>query len=176
MLLQLRLWVVGDRGAPAHSHLPLLLLQTATRAVAARPISPAAAASSTHASCRRPHSPRRSRRGVAASGTNSTANTRKPDRPSAVTAVLIYVRADCAMKPHREARGFNGKLSGKLDGAAMTIDARALLLCSPLVQPAAAPAALPLQPLPFPLLSSLLHCHCACGGGGGYGAIGRFLF
>jgi len=60
----------------------------------------------------------------------------------------------------------------------MTIDARALLLCSPLVQPAAAPAALPLQPLPFPLLSSLSHCHCVCGGGGGggYGAIGRFLF
>ena len=61
-----------------------------------------------------------------------------------MTAALIYVTADHAMKPHGEARGFNGKLSEKLDGAAMTIDACAVLLCSPLVQPTAALAALPL--------------------------------
>ena len=47
----------------------------------------------------------------------------------------------------------------------MTINAHALLLCSPLVQPTAAPAVLRLQPLPFSFLSSLSHCHCVCVGG-----------
>ena len=88
-----------------------------SRAVTAQPTSPAATASHTHASCHRLHSPRRSRRGVAASGTSSTANTSTPDRPSAVTAALIYVTAGRAMKPHREARGFNEKLSHLRRGA-----------------------------------------------------------
>jgi len=32
---------------------------------------------------------------------------------------FIYVIADYTMEPHRETRGFNGKLSGKLDGTTM---------------------------------------------------------